>query len=132
MRDYPHSVTLTQLPDTLDTGSWLRFFKELEDAMRSHRPRIILDCSNLRQMDRNAIHILLCCLEEALKRDGNVKLAAISSSAREALEAMRVDHLFEIYDTSSDAINSFLWPPCAMESHARGPHVPSQLSLPAI
>ena|SRR5258708_3307033 len=128
MRDHPRSVTLTQLPESMNTETWLRFCRELEDAMRVHRPRIILDCSNLLQMDRHAIHMLLCCLEEALKRDGNVKLAAISSSAREALEVMRVDHLFEIYDTNSDAINSFLWPPCAMESHAREPLVSNQTS----
>ena len=86
------------------------FFKELESRMNIDRPCIVLDCSRVREMDRFAIHMLLCCLEEAMKRDGDVKLAAVSPSARETLELTRVDRLFEIYDTETEAVNSFFQP----------------------
>ena len=71
-------------------------------------------------MDRFAIHMLLCCLEEAMKRDGDVKLAAVSPSARQTLELTRVDRLFEVYDTESDAVNSFFRPHFDAGRHARG------------
>jgi anti-anti-sigma regulatory factor len=71
-------------------------------------------------MDRFAIHMLLCCLEEAMKRDGDVKLAAISPSARDTLERTRVDRLFEIYETESDAVNSFFRPHFERPLYARG------------
>jgi anti-anti-sigma regulatory factor len=61
-------------------------------------------------MDRFAIHMLLCCLEEAMKRNGDVKLAAVSPTARATLEMTRVDRLFEIYETETDAVNSFFRP----------------------
>ena len=86
------------------------FFAELESRMNIGRPSIVLDCSRVRHMDRFAIHMLLCCLEEAMKRDGDVKLAAVSLSARETLELTRVDRLFEIYETESDAVNSYFRP----------------------
>lgn len=85
-------------------------FKELESRINIDRPCVVLDCSRVREMDRFAIHMLLCCLEEAMKRNGDVKLAAVSPSARETLELTRVDRLFEIYDTETDAVNSFFRP----------------------
>lgn len=87
-----------------------RFFRELGSRLNIDRPCIVLDCSKVREMDRFAIHMLLCCLEEAMKRDGDVKLAAVSASARETLEVTRVDRLFEIYDTEAEAVNSFFRP----------------------
>lgn len=119
MRFRPCAVTVTQLPETVDMKRGRLFFKELESRMNIDRPCMVLDCSQVRQMDRFAIHMLLCCLEEAMKRDGDVKLAALTPSARETLAQTRVDRLFEIYDTETEAVNSFFRP------HAERPLVSS-------
>jgi|SRR5579859_1791179 len=110
MRFRPCTVSVTQLPETADVRGGRLFFEELESRMNIDRPCIVLDCSKVTEMDRFAIHMLLCCLEEAMKRDGDVKLAAVSPCAREALELTGVDRLFEIYDTEAEAINSFFRP----------------------
>ncbi len=110
MRFRPCTVTVTQLPEKLNVKHGRLFFRELESHMNIDRPSIVLDCSKVREMDRFAIHMLLCCLEEAMKRDGDVKLAAVSPAAREALELVRVDRLFEIYDNEDDAVKSFFQP----------------------
>jgi len=110
MRFRPCAVTVTQLPETLDMNKGRLFFKELESRMNIDRPCVVLECSKVRDMNRFAIHMLLCCLEEAMKRDGDVKLAAVTPSARETLELTRVDRLFEIYDTETEAVNSFFRP----------------------
>ena len=110
MRFRPCTVTVTQLPETMDMNKGRLFFKELESRMNIDRPCVVLECSKVRDMDRFAIHMLLCCLEEAMKRDGDVKLAAVPPSARATLELTRVDRLFEIYDTETEAVNSFFRP----------------------
>ena len=120
MRFRPCAVTVTQLPDTLDMKRGRLFFKELESRVNIDRPCIVLDCSLVRKMDRFAIHMLLCCLEEAMKRDGDVKLAAVSSSARATLELTRVDRLFEIYETETEAVNSFFRPRLSRPLHTGG------------
>jgi anti-anti-sigma factor len=119
MRFRPCNVTVTQLPEKLDLKQGRLFFKELENQMNIDRPCIVLDCSKVGEMDRFAIHMLLCCLEEAMKRDGDVKLAAVSPSARESLEGTRVDRLFEIYENENDAVNSFFQPDFARGVHGR-------------
>jgi hypothetical protein len=54
--------------------------------------------------------MLLQCLEEAMKRDGDLKLAAVSPASAVILELMRVDRLFEMFETSEDAMRSFQVP----------------------
>ena len=119
MRFRPCTVTVTQLPEKLNMKQGRLFFNELEARMNIDRPCIVLDCSKVREMDRFAIHMLLCCLEEAMKRDGDVKLAAVSPSAREALEMTRVDRLFEMYETETDAVNSFFQPHFELSWYSR-------------
>ncbi len=69
-------------------------------------------------MDKHAIHMLLCCLEEAMKHNGDVKLAAVTPSVGEILELTRVDRLFEIYETQTEAVNSFFRPHFERALHA--------------
>jgi anti-anti-sigma factor len=116
------------LPEKVDIKHCRLFFKELEARINIDRPCMVLDCSRVREMDRFAIHMLLCCLEEAMKRDGDVKLAAVSPSARETLEMTRVDRLFEIYDTETEAVNSFFRPNVERALYARGAQDTDQLS----
>ena len=78
--------------------------------MNIDRPCIVLDCSQVRQMNRSAIHLLLCCLEEAMKRNGDVKLAGITAGSGRLLERTGVDRLFEMFDTNVEAVNSFRRP----------------------
>ena len=128
MRFRPCAVTVTQLPETVDIRRGRLFFKELESRMNIDRPCIVLDCSKVRDMDRFAIHMLLCCLEEAMKRDGDVKLAAVSAAARQTLELTRVDRLFEIYETETDAVNSFFRPNLENALYVRGSRIRDDLS----
>jgi len=128
MRFRPCNVTVTQLPEKVDIKHGRLFFKELEARMNIDRPCMVLDCSRVQQMDRFAIHMLLCCLEEAMKRDGDVKLAAVSPSALATLEMTRVDRLFEIYDTESEAVSSFFRPNVRPALYRRGGRDTDQLS----
>jgi len=100
-------VAVKQLPEKLGVKQGRFFFREVESYLKADRPRIVLDCSKVQQLDRAGIQVLLRCLEEALKRNGDVKLAAIRPGAATTLELTRVDRLFEIFDSTADAVNSF-------------------------
>ena len=78
--------------------------------MNMDRPCIVLNCSQVREMDSHAIHMLLCCLEEAMKRNGDVRLAGVSEEARKVLASVGADRLFDIFASNADAANSFHQP----------------------
>jgi anti-sigma B factor antagonist len=102
-----HTIAVKQLPEVLHAEQGRIFFAEMESWINVDRPRIVLDCSNLRHMNSSAVHVLLCCLEEAIKRNGDVKLAALSETAKAQLRWIGLDRIFEVFASSADAVNSF-------------------------
>jgi anti-sigma B factor antagonist len=100
-------VIVMELPEVLNHVEGEKFVAELQPLLEEHRPRIVLDCSQVQQMDSAGIETLLYCMQEAMKRDGDMKLAAVSPAAATILELMRVDRLFEVFDTAEEASRSF-------------------------
>jgi anti-sigma B factor antagonist len=100
-------VVVMQVPEQFDAGEVRNFMDDLAPLLESNRPRIVLDCSQVRSIDSAGVEALLQCLEETLKRDGDLKLAALSPESEVILELMRVARVFEAYPTSDEAVRSF-------------------------
>jgi len=100
-------VVVMQVPEILNVGGVHNFMQELGPLLESNRPRIVLDCSLVCSMESAGVEMLLRCLEEVLKRDGDLKLAALSREAEVILELMRVARVFETYQTCEEAVRSF-------------------------
>jgi len=75
------AVSIKQLPEKLDVERGQIFFRELGSCMSVERPCIVFDCSMVREMDQYAAQLLLCCLEGAIKRNGDVRLAMVYPAA---------------------------------------------------
>lgn len=101
------TVTVKDLPEKIDRRTEATLLKDLQTAMNVERPAIVLNCSRMREMDTSAIHLLLCSLEGAMKRNGDVRLAALSPLAKEVLRGLGVDRLFRVFETSDQAVESF-------------------------
>ena len=103
-------VIVMELPQRLDGTQARNFLAELQPILENDRPCVVLDCSQIQHMDSAGVEMLLTCLEQAMKRDGDLKLAAISPASAVILELMRVDRLFEVFDTAEQAMQSFSVP----------------------
>jgi anti-sigma B factor antagonist len=114
-----HAVAVKQVPEALHAKQGRIFFEEMESWINVDRPCIVLDCSNLRQMNSSAVHVLLCCLEEAMKRNGDVKLAALTETTRAQLNIIGLDRLFEVFTSNAEAVNSFRRVTVDMTPHFR-------------
>jgi anti-anti-sigma factor len=100
-------VIVKHLPEKLSLEQASAFFCEVEPFLKTDRPRVVFDCSNVTLLDSTGIQILLRCLEEAMKRNGDVKLAAIPPGPAKILELTEVDSLFENFENAADAVESF-------------------------
>jgi anti-anti-sigma regulatory factor len=58
-------------------------------------------------MSSPVIHFLLCCLEEAMKRNGDVRLSAVPKTLTASLQTLGLDRLFKMFDSDLEAIKSF-------------------------
>lgn len=107
MKTKLRSVAVKKLPEHISGAQRDQVFRDLESSIGVDRPAVVLDCSALRELDRSGIHLLLCCLEEAMKRNGDVRLAALRPDARVALEKAEVDSLFQCFEVIGEAVDSF-------------------------
>ena len=100
-------VAVMQLPEHLGKKEARSFAREIERCMNVPRPYLVLDCSSVRHLDKATVYLLLGCLEEALKRNGDVKLVGVPVLTDAILGPAGTSRLFEIFDTTADAVNSF-------------------------
>jgi anti-sigma B factor antagonist len=101
------AVTVHEVPERMTRAAERRFLRDLQSYVETERPRLVLDCSAVRQMNNATTHLLLSCLEEAMKRNGDARLAGINPEAKAALDAMGVSRLFEMFATTAEAIQSY-------------------------
>ena len=118
MANIKRAVVVKRLPKIKSVKQGRIFLREMQSCMNIDRPRVVLDCSNAYQLDRSVIYLLLCCLEEAMKRNGDVKLAALPAGAGAILERNGAHRLFYIHDTTAEAVSSFHQLPAGAISHA--------------
>ena len=104
-------VTVKQLPERLNSGEGQAFFSRIQKLLDTTQPHFVFDCAQLRELDAGGIHLLLLCLEEVMKCNGDVKLAAVPPGPAAILEVTGVDSLFEIFDSTADAVQSFHYLP---------------------
>jgi anti-sigma B factor antagonist len=100
-------VVVKRMPTRVNLREARSFFRDVQPFLKSDRPQLVFDMSLVEQLDSAGIEMLLECMAECMKRDGDLKLANPSSQAATVLELTRTDRLFEIYETSTDAARSF-------------------------
>ena len=101
------SVRVHEVPEGLTPAKERSFLRELQRYAEAERPRFVLDCSRVTEMDATTIGLLLSCLEVVMKCNGDVRLASLRPEAEAALRAAGVNRLFEVYPTAESAVHSF-------------------------
>jgi anti-anti-sigma factor len=110
-------VVVKRMPERIDQREARKFFADVQPFLTSDRPQLVFDLSQVRQLDSAGVEMLLRCVGEVMKRDGDLKLASLSRQASMVLELTRTDRLFEIYENSTEAARSFSgFLPNAMQS----------------
>ncbi len=100
-------VIVKRIPERLNMKHARKFHQEVRPFLQSDRPQIVFDLSQVKQIDAAGVDMLLSCMSEAMRRDGDLKLAGLSPEAAVVLELTRTDRLFEVYENSTDAVRSF-------------------------
>ncbi len=101
------AVRVHQVPEQMTGRKERSFLRDLQRDAEAERPRFVLDCSMVENMDYATINLLLSCLEEVMKCNGDVRLASLSPAAILALQLAGVHRLFETYATTEGAVQSF-------------------------
>lgn len=100
-------VVVKRMPERVNQREARKFLDDVQPFLNSDRPQLVFDLSQVKQLDASGVEMLLQCVSEVMKRDGDLKLASLSKQAAMVLELTRTDRLFEIYNNSTEAARSF-------------------------
>ena len=103
-------ILVKRVPETMNGSKARKFYREVLPILISDRPRIVFDMSKTRHVDSTGIAVLLRCIRQAMKGDGDIKLAGVSAQIAVVFELTRIGKVFEIYENSIGATMSFSSP----------------------
>ena len=76
------------------------------ELLHSGQRDIIVNLNGVSQVDTSGLTALVSAHIAAAKRDGRMKLVNANQRLRQVLRATRLDTVFEVFDTESDALES--------------------------
>lgn len=100
-------VIIKRVPEVLNQKQARIFLEEVRPLLEHDRPQIVFDLSLVRKIDSAGVDMLLHCMKEASRRDGDLKLASLSPEAQLVLDLTRAGRLFETFASSTEAARSF-------------------------
>jgi anti-sigma B factor antagonist len=100
-------VIVKRVPESLNLKQARVFLDEVRPLLEHDRPQLVFDLSLVKKLDAAGVDMLLYCMREASRRDGDLKLASLSAHAQVVLDLTRTGRLFEVFATSTDAVRSF-------------------------
>jgi anti-anti-sigma factor len=101
------AVVIKRMPERLNSRQARLFWQEIQPLISADRPQLVFDMSRVKSLDAWGVDVLLRCMSEVMRRDGDLKLAAVPPETAVILEMTRTDRFFEIYETPADAMHSF-------------------------
>ncbi len=107
MSDQISAVKVMQFPEVVNSKHERLFLEDMKQLMYLKHTRIVLDFSKVREMNKYATLLLLSCLEEAMKHNGDIKIASTPDEVLDILKTTGVSRLFETFQTNDDALKSF-------------------------
>jgi anti-anti-sigma factor len=88
------SAIVVKLPETFNAAGARRLKRELKNRMSNGIPRVVIDLSQVKNIDLTGLEALLNCMDEVARHDGALQLGEISAEAATVLELTRMDKLF--------------------------------------
>jgi anti-sigma B factor antagonist len=88
-------------------ASTARAFKEAVKPLLTQDARLVLDLSRVEFIDSTGLGALVSCLRQAHASGGEIKLTGLTKSARALFELVRMHRVFEIFNSSDEAIASY-------------------------
>ena len=107
MTNRKRAISVYQVPNAITSTSQMEFLRRLQMSAENGHPRFVLDCSRIWDMDASMVRLLLCCLEEVMKHNGDVRLALLNPEAQAVLRLAGISRLFESFATTESAVQSF-------------------------
>jgi anti-sigma B factor antagonist len=91
----------------LDAGN-SRDFKSAVENLFKPGAKLVFDLSELEFIDSTGIGVLVSCLRQAHGSGAEIRLCSVSESVQAVFELVRLQRVFSVYHSRTEAVNSYL------------------------
>ena len=99
-------VTIIQLPEKINVSNSRAFERDILPLMNGNS-RVIFDLGEVRHLDSSGLGAIIACYKRARSDNGDLKLCGMSKHIRTLFEMGRLHHVFDIYSTKQEALESY-------------------------
>lgn len=100
-------VIIIDIPlESLDASN-TNAFRDAVDTWIDEDKRIVFDLSHVTFVDSSGLGVLLSCLRDLNAMGGDAKLCGMINSVQQMFALVRMDRVFDIHPTRTEAIGSF-------------------------
>jgi len=89
----PISTVIVNLPEKVTAHGARTLIRDLRAQLNVDQPYVLLDLSDVKELDSTGLDLLLECLHETVTRDGTIQLRGLSPEAATVLELTGMDEV---------------------------------------
>jgi anti-anti-sigma factor len=86
-------IVLVNLPRQVTAKQARSLIRDVREQLNVDQPCVVLDLSDVKEMDTAGLDVLLECLNETVRRDGTIQVRGISPEAATILELTGMDEI---------------------------------------
>jgi anti-sigma B factor antagonist len=99
-------IRIVQLPERINSANNRGFAKDVTPLMGPNG-KVVFDLAQVRQLDSSGLGSIVACLKHMRTAGGDLKLCGMSKQIRTLFELVRMHHIFDIFNTRQEAIDSY-------------------------
>jgi anti-sigma B factor antagonist len=100
-------ITIVQVPERINSTNSRAFEKDLAPFLMGANAKLVFDLTQVKQLDSSGLGSIVGCLKHLRTVGGDLKLCGLSKQIRTLLELVRMHHVFDIFNTRQEAIDSY-------------------------
>jgi anti-sigma B factor antagonist len=105
--DIINKIGVLKLSGRLDAAS-VKYFKDtVASLVKKEIKNIVVDMKEVEFVDSSGLGSLVSCLRIVNNKDGDIRLASLQNQIRGLIELTRMHRVFQIFDDTETAINSY-------------------------
>lgn len=112
------SIVVVNLPERVVAKRTRALVRDLRDQLTADSPCVVLDMSDVKEVDHEGFDLLLECFEETLKRDGVIWVRGMSAEAATFLELTGMDQVLD-YLPENEASEEYTPAPAWIQAEVR-------------
>ncbi|MGL1933090.1 MAG: STAS domain-containing protein [Desulfotalea sp.] len=95
------------LTGRFDVSVAQKFKETINELLTQNNTHFVIDLVDVDYMDSGGLGSLVASLRRVREKDGEIKISSPNSKVRKVFELTRTHRIFDIYDNSNIAVQSF-------------------------